>query len=141
MNRAIRARYGELNTTLIPLHTLPDTGAFSRFFTEREEVSPHEGLTTIAPGHLALWRYRVTLPAEPTTTAPYYLERPRTGAIYDWDEDPETRQMISANVAIDLVETLQKEGVNEFHFYTLNRAELTYAICYALGVRPAGGAA
>lgn len=52
------------------------------------------------------------------------------------DDDPETRQMISANVAIDLVEKLQREGVNEFHFYTLNRAELTYAICYALGVRP-----
>jgi methylenetetrahydrofolate reductase (NADPH) len=57
------------------------------------------------------------------------------------DEDPETRQMISANVAIDLVERLQREGVNEFHFYTLNRAELTYAICYALGVRPANGGA
>jgi methylenetetrahydrofolate reductase (NADPH) len=61
------------------------------------------------------------------------------------DEDPETRQMISANVAIDLVEKLQREGVDEFHFYTLNRAELTYAICYALGVRPVtastGGAA
>ena len=53
------------------------------------------------------------------------------------DEDPETRQMISANVAIDLVEKLQREGVDEFHFYTLNRAELTYAICFALGVRPA----
>jgi methylenetetrahydrofolate reductase (NADPH) len=53
------------------------------------------------------------------------------------DDDPETRQMISANVAIELVERLQKEGVNEFHFYTLNRAELTYAICYALGIRPA----
>jgi len=55
------------------------------------------------------------------------------------DEDPETRQMISANIAIELVERLQREGVNEFHFYTLNRAELTYAICYALGVRPAEG--
>jgi methylenetetrahydrofolate reductase (NADPH) len=55
------------------------------------------------------------------------------------DEDPETRQMISANVAIDLVEKLQREGVDEFHFYTLNRAELTYAICYALGVRPVNG--
>jgi methylenetetrahydrofolate reductase (NADPH) len=53
------------------------------------------------------------------------------------DEDPETRQMISANVAIDLVEKLQQEGVSEFHFYTLNRAELTYAICFALGLRPA----
>ena len=57
------------------------------------------------------------------------------------DDDPETRQMISANVAIDLVQTLQKEGVNEFHFYTLNRAELTYAICFALGIRPAGNGA
>ena len=65
-------------------------------------------------------------------------------AVPDWlhekfaglDDDPETRQMISANVAIELVEKLQREGVNEFHFYTLNRAELTYAICYALGVRP-----
>ncbi len=59
------------------------------------------------------------------------------------DEDPETRQMISANLAIELVEKLQSEGVNEFHFYTLNRAELTYAICYALGIRPveAGGGA
>ncbi len=53
------------------------------------------------------------------------------------DEDPETRQMISASVAIETVEKLQKHGVNEFHFYTLNRAELTYAICYALGLRPA----
>ena len=53
------------------------------------------------------------------------------------DEDPETRQMISANVAIELVEKLQQEGVSEFHFYTLNRAELTYAICFALGLRPA----
>jgi methylenetetrahydrofolate reductase (NADPH) len=65
-------------------------------------------------------------------------------AVPDWlhekfaglDDDPETRQMISANVAIELVEKLQREGVDEFHFYTLNRAELTYAICYALGVRP-----
>ena len=53
------------------------------------------------------------------------------------DDDPETRQMISANVAIELVERLQREGVADFHFYTLNRAELTYAICYALGIRPA----
>jgi len=53
------------------------------------------------------------------------------------DEDPETRQMISANIAIELCEKLREHGVDEFHFYTLNRAELTYAICHALGVRPA----
>lgn len=52
------------------------------------------------------------------------------------DEDEETRRMISANIAIEQVERLQRHGVNEFHFYTLNRAELTYAICHAIGIRP-----
>jgi methylenetetrahydrofolate reductase (NADPH) len=52
------------------------------------------------------------------------------------DDDAETRQLIAASVAIEQVRRLQKEGINEFHFYTLNRAELTYAICHALGVRP-----
>jgi methylenetetrahydrofolate reductase (NADPH) len=52
------------------------------------------------------------------------------------ENDPETRRLISAAVAIEQVETLQREGVTEFHFYTLNRAELSYAICHALGVRP-----
>lgn len=51
------------------------------------------------------------------------------------DDDDETRRMISANIAIDQVHRMQAEGINEFHFYTLNRAELTYAICHALGVR------
>jgi methylenetetrahydrofolate reductase (NADPH) len=51
------------------------------------------------------------------------------------DDDPETRRLISAAVAIEQVEQLQREGVGAFHFYTLNRAELTYAICHALGVR------
>lgn len=52
------------------------------------------------------------------------------------DDDEETRRMISANVTIEMVHKMQAEGINEFHFYTLNRAELTYAICHALGVRP-----
>ncbi len=53
------------------------------------------------------------------------------------DDDPETRRMIAANVAIEQVQRLRRHGVHEFHFYTLNRAELTYAICHALGIRPA----
>lgn len=57
------------------------------------------------------------------------------------EDDAETRQMIAASVAIEQVRALQKEGVDEFHFYTLNRAELTVAICHALGVRPAAAAA
>ena len=52
------------------------------------------------------------------------------------DNDPETRRLIAANVAIEQVSRLREQGVNEFHFYTLNRAELTYAICHALGMRP-----
>ncbi len=51
------------------------------------------------------------------------------------DDDADTRQMIAASTAIELVEALRREGVSEFHFYTLNRAELTYAICHALGIR------
>jgi methylenetetrahydrofolate reductase (NADPH) len=52
------------------------------------------------------------------------------------DDDPDTRRLIAANVAIEQVSRLRRHGVNEFHFYTLNRAELTYAICHALGLRP-----
>jgi methylenetetrahydrofolate reductase (NADPH) len=52
------------------------------------------------------------------------------------DDDPDTHRMIAAAVAIAQVEALSREGVEEFHFYTLNRAELTYAICHALGVKP-----
>ena len=52
------------------------------------------------------------------------------------DDDPDTHRMIAAAVAIAQVEALSREGVEEFHFYTLNRAELSYAICHALGVRP-----
>ena len=66
-------------------------------------------------------------------TVPAWLHKKFAGL----DEDAETRQMISASIAIELCEKLQQHGVSEFHFYTLNRAELTYAICHALGVRPA----
>jgi methylenetetrahydrofolate reductase (NADPH) len=55
------------------------------------------------------------------------------------DDDEETRRMISASIAIEMAERMQAEGIDEFHFYTLNRAELTYAICHALGIRPQDG--
>ena len=52
------------------------------------------------------------------------------------DNDPETRALVGASIAIDMVKILSREGVKDFHFYTLNRSELTYAICHTLGVRP-----
>ncbi|MGR5541758.1 methylenetetrahydrofolate reductase, partial [Vibrio campbellii] len=47
-----------------------------------------------------------------------------------------TRQLVGASQAIDMVRILSREGVKDFHFYTLNRAEMTYALCHTLGVRP-----
>ncbi|OEF63058.1 methylenetetrahydrofolate reductase [NAD(P)H] [Enterovibrio norvegicus] len=52
------------------------------------------------------------------------------------DDDPVTRQMVGASQAIDMIRVLSREGVKDFHFYTLNRAEHTYALCHTLGVRP-----
>jgi len=57
------------------------------------------------------------------------------------EDDTETRQMIAASVAIEQVRRLESEGIKDFHFYTLNRSELTYAICHALGVRSGQAAA
>lgn len=52
------------------------------------------------------------------------------------DDNPQTRNLIAASAAIELVQALRREGVSQFHFYTLNRHELSYAICHDLGVRP-----
>jgi methylenetetrahydrofolate reductase (NADPH) len=53
------------------------------------------------------------------------------------DDDPETRKLVAATMAAELCRMLQAEGVDTFHFYTLNRAELTVAICHILGIRSA----
>jgi methylenetetrahydrofolate reductase (NADPH) len=52
------------------------------------------------------------------------------------DDRPEARQLVSATIAAELCRRLYAGGVRDFHFYTLNRAELAYAICHLLGVRP-----
>jgi len=65
-------------------------------------------------------------------------------AVPDWmadlfeglDQDPDTRRLVAATVAAEQCRALAAGGVGEFHFYTLNRADLTYAICHILGVRP-----
>ena len=52
------------------------------------------------------------------------------------DDDAEARNAVAADVAIEQVRRLQAEGIEVFHFYTLNRSQLTVAICLALGMRP-----
>jgi methylenetetrahydrofolate reductase (NADPH) len=52
------------------------------------------------------------------------------------DNDLETRKLMAATVAAEQVERLRRHGFDSFHFYTLNQADLTFAICHLLGVRP-----
>ncbi|MFM8480898.1 MAG: methylenetetrahydrofolate reductase [Gammaproteobacteria bacterium] len=89
---------------------------------------------SIVPGILPITRFpQVTrFAARCGAKIPQWLAERFAGL----DNDPETRRLIAANVAIEQVSRLREHGVNEFHFYTLNRAELTYAICHALGMRP-----
>lgn len=108
-----------------------DTDVFLRF---RDQCVAAGISASIVPGIL------------PVTRFPQMLRfAERCGAsVPDWlrhrfdglDDDPDTRRLISASVAIEQVERLRRHGVEEFHFYTLNRSELTYAICHALGLRP-----
>jgi methylenetetrahydrofolate reductase (NADPH) len=55
------------------------------------------------------------------------------------DDDPATRQLIAATVAAEQCLDLAEEGVGHFHFYTLNRDALAFALCHMLGVRPKPG--
>ena len=52
------------------------------------------------------------------------------------DDDPQTRRLVAATVAAEQVLGLVDHGVRDFHFYTNNRADLVYAICHLLGLRP-----
>jgi methylenetetrahydrofolate reductase (NADPH) len=108
-----------------------DTDAFLRF---RDQCAARRLDDQLVPGILPITRFPQMLRFAQRCGAsvPAWLRQRFDGL----DDDPETRRMIAASVAIDQVRKLQGEGVQEFHFYTLNRAELTYAICHALGVRP-----
>ncbi|MBX7496966.1 methylenetetrahydrofolate reductase [NAD(P)H] [Qipengyuania sp. 6B39] len=66
------------------------------------------------------------------TAIPHWIE----GLFEGLDEKPEARQLVSATIAAELCRRLYAGGVRQFHFYTLNRAELSYAICHMLGLRP-----
>ena len=114
-----------------------DTDAFLRF---RDRCAARGITAPLVPGILPITRFPQMLRFAKRCGAsvPEWLQHRFDGL----DDDPDTRRMIAASVAIDQVRKLQREGVQEFHFYTLNRAELAYAICHALGVRaPAARAA
>jgi methylenetetrahydrofolate reductase (NADPH) len=113
-----------------------DTDVFLRF----RDLAAAAGIeSAIVPGILPITRFPQLerFAARCGASVPTWLHERFAGL----EDDAETRQMIAASVAIDQVHTLQAEGLSDFHFYTLNRSELTYAICHALGVRPSQAAA
>jgi methylenetetrahydrofolate reductase (NADPH) len=107
-----------------------DTAAFLRF---RERCAASGLRAGLVPGILPFTRMPQMLRFAQRCGAsvPAWLGERFAGL----EDDPETRRLIAAAFAIGQVEELEREGVDEFHFYTLNRADLTYAICHALGVR------
>jgi methylenetetrahydrofolate reductase (NADPH) len=106
-------------------------------FRDRCAVAGIESI--IVPGILPITRFpQLTRFAEQCgATVPVWLHDRFDGL----EDDADTRKLIAASVAIEQVRLLQREGIDEFHFYTLNRSELTFAICHALGVRPQQAAA
>ncbi len=67
------------------------------------------------------------------TTVPQWLADRFDGL----DNDLQTRRLIAAAVAAEQVIDLLDQGVEQFHFYTMNKADLVYAICHLIGLRPA----
>jgi methylenetetrahydrofolate reductase (NADPH) len=111
-----------------------DTDTFLRF---RDRCAATGITVQIVPGILPITRFphMLRFAERCGASVPAWLVERFDGL----DDDADTRRLIAASVAIEQVRRLQEHGVEEFHFYTLNRAELTYAICHALGVRPSAG--
>jgi methylenetetrahydrofolate reductase (NADPH) len=109
-----------------------DIDVFLRF---RDRCAAAGVRANLVPGILPITRFpQLQRFAERCgASLPAWLRRQFDGL----EEDAQTRRLIAAAIAIHQVQALRRHGVEEFHFYTLNRAELSYAICHALGLRPA----
>lgn len=108
-----------------------DTDLFLRY---RDQCAAAGIQASIVPGILPITRFpqMLRMAQRCGASVPDWLAHRFDGL----DADPDTRRLVAAAVAIEQVQELQRHGVEEFHFYTLNRAELSYAICHTLGARP-----
>lgn len=109
-----------------------DTSVFLRF---RDRAAAAGIDMDIVPGILPVTNYQTLKRFADMTNVhvPSWLHKQFDGLA---DNDQTTRNLLGANIAMDMVKVLAKEGVKHFHFYTLNRSELSYAICHMLGLRP-----
>jgi methylenetetrahydrofolate reductase (NADPH) len=132
----------DLNVDIDFLKAKVDLGVASimtQFFFEAEtflrfrDLCHAKGITApILPGILPISNVQQTLKFAKMCGA--QLPQRLVNLFDGLDEDPDTRRLIASSEAIKLCEALQKEGVEHFHFYTLNRSDLVYGICHALGV-------
>ncbi|MBW8785999.1 MAG: methylenetetrahydrofolate reductase, partial [Novosphingobium sp.] len=107
----------------------PDT-----FFRFRDDAAAAGITQEIVPGIMPVMNYASVqrMSAMCGTAVPPWMAHLFEGL----DERPAARQLVAATLAAELCRRLYAGGVREFHFYTLNRAELSYAICHLLGLRP-----
>jgi methylenetetrahydrofolate reductase (NADPH) len=131
---------------MINLKKKVDAGAdriISQFFMEPEfflsfrDRAVASGITVpIVPGVLSITNFAkaVQFAATCGTRIPDWVATLFEGL----DDQPKTRQLVAATVAAELCRVLYANGIRNFHFYTLNRAEHTLAICHMLGLRAAG---
>ena len=118
------------------------TRGISQFFFEadtflryRDAVADAGIRIDLTPGIMPVTNFKGLrrMAAACEANIPEWLERLFAGL----DDDAETRKLLASAVAVELCLELEREGVRDFHFYTLNRADLVYAICRILGVKEA----
>ena len=104
------------------------------FLRFRDEAAAAGISAEIVPGILPVSNVAQTrkFAAMCGATIPAWMERLFEGL----DDLPAARQLVAATIAAEMCAQLYSGGVRHFHFYTLNRAELSYAICHLLGLRP-----
>jgi methylenetetrahydrofolate reductase (NADPH) len=107
-----------------------DIDAFLRF---HERVRKAGVTIPIVPGIMPVTNFKglVKMAAACEAAVPAWLAHLFEGL----DDDAETRRLLAGAVAVELCAKLKGEGFDNFHFYTLNRADLVYAICLVLGLR------
>jgi methylenetetrahydrofolate reductase (NADPH) len=108
-----------------------DNAHFLRYL---EAARKHGIWAPIVPGIVPIHNFKQVSGFATRTGAsvPAWLARRYEGL----DNDPATMHLVAAAVAAEQVLDLVDEGIRQFHFYTLNRADLVYAICHLLGLRP-----